>query len=159
VLLLSLFILQIQARALDYSGNHLNGYDNNGNNNNGLNPDDYPKICNESPNLTLGQKIFGSIMAWSSGLLYFCSRIPQILENKRNRSVEGLSILLFICTILGNLFYGLSILTRFPPIDTKFFTGTLPYLIGSIGTFIFDIMIIYQFNAYKSSNHHYERIG
>jgi len=155
VLLLSLFILQIQARALDYTGK-LEGF--NHQSNLGLNPDEYPKICNESPNLTLGQKIFGSLMAWSSGLLYFTCRIPQILENKRNRSVEGLSILLFICTILGNFFYGLSILIRFPPINTKFFTGTLPYLIGSVGTFIFDVMIIYQFNAYKPSNSHYERI-
>jgi len=149
--LFSLFILQIQARAVEFL-EETPGY---------MDEDDHPnttRLCNAGPNLNLAQKIFGSLMAWSSGILYFTCRIPQIVENKRNRSVEGLTIILFVCTILGNLFYGLSILTRFPPIDTKFFTGTLPYLIGSIGTFIFDIIIIYQFQIYKSTGVTYHPI-
>jgi uncharacterized protein with PQ loop repeat len=145
IALLSLFIIQVQARAFNWS----EGY----NSRRLLETRDEPiKICDEKPDLSMTQKVLGSFMAWGSGLLYFCCRIPQILENKRNRSVEGLSIFLFLCTILGNLFYGLSIMIRFPPIDEKFFAGTLPYLIGSVGTFIFDIIIIYQFNVYKYSS-------
>jgi len=147
IALLSLFIIQVQARAFNWPESYnsrrlLETRDE----------EEAIRICDESPNLSMVQKVLGSFMAWGSGLLYFTCRIPQILENKRNRSVEGLSIFLFLSTILGNLFYGLSIMTRFPPIDEKFFAGTLPYLIGSVGTFIFDIIIIYQFNAYKYSS-------
>lgn len=47
--------------------------------------------------------IMGSIMAWSSGLLYFFSRIPQILTNYKLKNVEGLSIFLFVITISANV--------------------------------------------------------
>jgi len=147
--LLSLFILQVHARVINWPEGYTGLLENDQTSNDPI------RLCDERPKLTMAQKILGSFMAWGSGILYFTSRIPQIVENHKNRSVEGLSVLLFICTILGNLFYGLSILTRFPPIDEKFFAGTLPYLIGSVGTFIFDIMIIYQFNAYQNR---YERL-
>ena len=152
IALLSLFIIQVQARAFYWPEGY---YSNSGKRRRSSSTllDIYNgevKLCDEGPHLSKAQKVFGSFMAWSCGILYFYCRIPQIIDNRRNRSVEGLSILLFICTILGNLFYGLSIMTRFPPIDDKFFFGTLPYLFGSVGTFIFDVIIVYQFRIYRN---------
>lgn len=78
-------------------------------------------------------------------------RVPQILENARKKSVQGLSVALFFCTILGNLTYGASIILRFPPLDTHFYASTLPYIFGSLGVLMFDIMILGQFALYNPS--------
>jgi uncharacterized protein with PQ loop repeat len=93
--------------------------------------------------------ILGYILAWMSGLFYFTSRIPQILENYRLKSLKGLSIFLFICTISGNLFYGLSILLRQPALDEKFYFATFPYLVGSMGVLVFDFIILGQYYLYN----------
>lgn len=58
----------------------------------------------------LKQRI-GKLSAWLCASLYLTSRIPQIVKNYRRKSVEGLSILLFILAFFGNLTYVLSILT------------------------------------------------
>lgn len=89
----------------------------------------------------------------------FPSRIPQILENARKKSVEGLSIALFFCTILGNLTYGASILMRHPPLDTHFYASTLPYIVGSLGVLMFDLMILGQFVLFSPSPEVASRLG
>lgn len=44
----------------------------------------------------------------------------------------------------GNVTYGLSIILRVPSLDNKFYQSTLAYIIGSIGTMIFDVTILVQ---------------
>ncbi|KAI3645854.1 hypothetical protein MP228_008782 [Amoeboaphelidium protococcarum] len=91
--------------------------------------------------------IIGSIMAWVSGLLYFWSRVPQIFTNMRLKTVEGLSVSLFVITISANTLFGLSILIRVVEagsVNGKFWSSTLPYVVGSMGTLVFDAIIIYQ---------------
>lgn len=115
-----------------------------------LNNADSPlPLCDAKVPLQSATEILGSVLAWISGLLYFTSRIPQLLENFKRQSVEGLSIALFILTVSANLCYGLAILMRFPTIDTKFWTSTFPYLIGSMGTLLMDIGIILQSIFYR----------
>ncbi|KAJ3279907.1 PQ loop repeat-containing protein 2 [Borealophlyctis nickersoniae] len=105
-------------------------------------------LCDAIPELSSMTVTLGSILAWVSGTLYFFSRIPQILENHRNRSTEALSLALFFYTILGNLTYGLSIMLRLPKIDAAFFSSVLPYIIGSIGILVFDLVILGQAVSY-----------
>ena len=84
-------------------------------------------------------------MAWTSGLLYFFSRLPQILDNHKNKSVAGLSMWLIFITVWANATYGLSILGRWDELSwDKVWQSTLPYLIGSVFTFVFDIVITWQ---------------
>ncbi|KAI3659683.1 hypothetical protein MP638_006466 [Amoeboaphelidium occidentale] len=108
-------------------------------------------LCNAEDDLEEFAQIIGEVLAWSSGLLYFFSRIPQIITNYKLKDVEGLSIALFVLTISSNVTYGLQILIRQPAIDEKFFRSTFPYLLGSIGTLIFDMIIITQ--AVMYGNH------
>lgn len=42
---------------------------------------------------------------WGSAILYCASRIPQIMQNFRNESVQGLSLVMFIFSVVGNLTY------------------------------------------------------
>jgi hypothetical protein len=100
------------------------------------------------------QRIVGRMFAWLCTTLYLTSRLPQIWKNHARKSVEGLSIYLFISAFLGNFFYVLSILTSPkahlpPPASTKFLNESLPYLLGSGGTFVFDITLVSQFFIYK----------
>ncbi|CAO3590897.1 unnamed protein product [Absidia cylindrospora] len=44
-------------------------------------------------------------LGWLSAILYCCSRIPQIMQNFRNESVEGLSLTMFVFSVVGNLTY------------------------------------------------------
>jgi uncharacterized protein with PQ loop repeat len=91
----------------------------------------------------------GSLFAWFSGSFYFLSRIPQIKTNFEFKSVEGISVLMFIITVCANLSYGLAIILRIPTIDDDFYKTKLPYLIGSMGTLIFDFIILFQSILYK----------
>ncbi|KAI7899875.1 PQ loop repeat-domain-containing protein [Cokeromyces recurvatus] len=90
----------------------------------------------------------GRILAWSCTSLYLMSRIPQLLKNRRRQSVEGLSASLFIFAVCGNLTYATSILTH-PGQTLDSLLESLPYLIGSAGTLIFDFSIFCQFLWYK----------
>jgi uncharacterized protein with PQ loop repeat len=108
--------------------------------------DDSPECKSEIPQHL---QILGSILAWCSGLLYFCSRMPQIKKNFELKSVNGLAIKMFIIKLSANVSYGISIILRTPAINKKFFQNVLPYLIGSIGTTFFDIIIMFQTLIYR----------
>jgi uncharacterized protein with PQ loop repeat len=45
------------------------------------------------------------LMGWTSAIFYIGSRIPQILKNWRNKSTEGLSFGMFLCAVMGNIFF------------------------------------------------------
>jgi hypothetical protein len=66
-------------------------------------PADSEPLCIVTPSLGPVAQNVGIAMSWASGLLYFCSRIPQILTNHRLKTVQGLSISLFLLTISANV--------------------------------------------------------
>ncbi|TBU50785.1 PQ loop repeat-domain-containing protein [Dichomitus squalens] len=98
--------------------------------------------------------IIGRISAWICTVLYLTSRLPQIWKNFVRKSVEGLSIYLFIFAFLGNTFYVASILTSPnlqlpPPQASAFMRESIPYLLGSGGTLMFDVTIVCQSFLYR----------
>ncbi|KAK5672081.1 hypothetical protein QVD99_001893 [Batrachochytrium dendrobatidis] len=105
---------------------------------------DLASVCNVRAGTSGWKLLFGCIMAWVSGLLYFTSRIPQVIENYKRKSVQGVSMFLFILTIFGNLGYGLSIILRFPVVDAYFWAATFPYILGALGVLVFDVVIFSQ---------------
>lgn len=106
-------------------------------------------LCNAEAEVEDYARIIGEVLAWCSGLFYFGSRIGQVRTNYILKDVEGISIGLFILTLCSTISYGLQIILRQPTLDEKFFRSTLPYLLGSFGTLIFDIMIICQAVWYR----------
>ncbi|PFH54276.1 hypothetical protein AMATHDRAFT_72778 [Amanita thiersii Skay4041] len=100
------------------------------------------------------ERFLGRIFAWLCTTLYLTSRLPQIWKNYVRKSVEGLSMSLFIFAFLGNVFYVSSILSSPkvrlpPPISTEFIRESIPYLLGSGGTLMFDITIVTQSFIYR----------
>lgn len=46
------------------------------------------------------------ILGYISAVLYLGARIPQIVKNQRERSCDGLSLLFFLLSLMGNATYG-----------------------------------------------------
>ncbi|KAG7700796.1 hypothetical protein KL951_000911 [Ogataea haglerorum] len=90
----------------------------------------------------------GTAVAWCCTFIYLASRIPQLVKNYHRKSVQGISPLLFAFALMGNLTYSLSIVCNASALtpDTRavFLKTELPYILGSSGTVLFDILYFYQ---------------
>lgn len=114
------------------------------------------------------KQLIGRISAWCCTTLYLTSRLPQIWKNVswrlptiiantpqfQRKSVEGLSILLFVFAFLGNVTYVLSIVLVPAPEGeySHYLLRALPYLLGSGGTLMFDLTIMVQSVVYGSAH-------
>ncbi|KAF2635963.1 vacuolar membrane PQ loop repeat protein-like protein [Massarina eburnea CBS 473.64] len=87
-----------------------------------------------------------SILGYASAICYLGARIPQIIKNQKDRSCEGLSLLFFMLSLLGNATYGAGIL--FHSVEREYFLTNLPWLIGSLGTIVEDVTIFIQFRTF-----------
>jgi hypothetical protein len=63
----------------------------------------------EGMEIALGAQILG----YASAVCYLGARIPQIIKNQREKSCEGLSLLFFMLSLLGNATYGAGV-SRYP---------------------------------------------
>jgi solute carrier family 66 (lysosomal lysine-arginine transporter), member 1 len=88
---------------------------------------------------TKADEIGPKVLGYASALLYLSARIPQIYHNYKLKSTEGLSLLFFMFSTLGNLTFSLSIL--FVVADKNYLLLNLPWLIGSAGTIFFDFTV------------------
>ncbi|KAL1920193.1 uncharacterized protein VTP21DRAFT_1339 [Calcarisporiella thermophila] len=91
--------------------------------------------------------VIAQILGWVSTVLYIASRIPQILKNARERSCEGLSALMFLFMVLGDLTYCLSILLF--STEARYLALNLPWIAGSLGTLVFDFVILAQLYHFR----------
>ncbi|WFD30106.1 hypothetical protein MSPP1_001122 [Malassezia sp. CBS 17886] len=103
----------------------------------------------------------GRISAWTGTLLYTTSRLPQIWTNFLRHSVQGLSVLLFLSAFVANLLYSVSILTN-PRAQgasrVPFLRESLPFLLGSCGTLVFDLVILVQWAMWHDKQPRRERL-
>jgi uncharacterized protein with PQ loop repeat len=87
-----------------------------------------------------------SLLGYGSALLYLGARVPQIIKNQREKSCEGLSLLFFMLSLLGNATYGAGILCH--STEAEYVWTNLPWLVGSLGTMVEDLVIFAQFRRY-----------
>ncbi|KAL4990504.1 PQ loop repeat-domain-containing protein [Aspergillus falconensis] len=86
------------------------------------------------------------VLGYISAVCYLGARLPQIYKNYCDKSCEGLSLLFFILSLMGNLTYGAGILCH--STEKNYFLTNLPWLIGSLGTMAEDVIIFAQFRLY-----------
>ncbi|PRT53521.1 putative vacuolar amino acid transporter YPQ3 [Wickerhamiella sorbophila] len=103
-------------------------------------PDDGPE---EKP-------LVAEVLGYFSAAMYLFARIPQIIQNHRRRSVEGLSMGFFLLSMLGNLTYSGQILILRQ--DKEWIMLYLPWLLGSVGTVFEDLVIFGQFYLYDDDD-------
>ncbi|EDK39667.2 hypothetical protein PGUG_03765 [Meyerozyma guilliermondii ATCC 6260] len=94
----------------------------------------------------------GKLSAWTCSGFYLSARVPQIVKNYNLKSTKGTSIFLFLLAMTGNLLYTTSIVINLYLISVQYynddletvFWSQLPFVVGSLGTVIFDAIIIMQ---------------
>jgi len=101
-----------------------------------LSGENHPREAPPSTQDDIGPKVLG----YMSAALYLSARIPQIWHNYRLKSTEGLSLLFFMFSTLGNVSFAASIL--FAITDKDDLLLNLPWLIGSAGTVFFDFTVV-----------------
>jgi len=87
------------------------------------------------------------VLGYFSAVCYLGARIPQILKNYQEKSCDGLALLFFVLSLMGNATYGAGIL--FHSLERDYVMTNLPWLIGSLGTIVEDGVIFMQFRMYK----------
>jgi len=87
------------------------------------------------------------ILGYISAVCYLGARIPQIIKNYQEKSCDGLALLFFVLSLMGNVTYGAGIL--FHSLEKDYILTNLPWLIGSLGTMVEDGIIFVQFRMYK----------
>jgi uncharacterized protein with PQ loop repeat len=77
------------------------------------------------------------------------ARVPQIIKNYREKSCEGLALLFFLLSLTGNFTYGASLIAYSQ--KKQYILTALPWLLGSLGTIVEDVVIFVQFRLYSLS--------
>ncbi|KAI9754251.1 MAG: hypothetical protein M4579_004782 [Chaenotheca gracillima] len=98
----------------------------------------------------VNEAVGAQVLGYLSAVCYLGARIPQIAKNYRERSCDGLSLLFFILSLMGNATYGAGIL--FHSLQRDYLLTNLPWLIGSLGTMVEDVVIFVQFRIYSTDN-------
>lgn len=87
------------------------------------------------------------ILGYLSAFLYLTARIPQIFQNYKHKSCEGLSLLFFIFSVYGNFTYAMQIF--FYRSDWPYIKLYMSWILGSLGTTFEDFTIFAQFYLYR----------
>lgn len=90
------------------------------------------------------------ICGYLSAILYLTARFPQIYHNYKKQSTEGLSLLFFLLTMLGNITYSLQIFAY--STDPQYIMLNMSWLLGSAGTIVEDLIIVAQFYMYRNNH-------
>ncbi|KAM9897621.1 hypothetical protein OXX79_006773 [Metschnikowia pulcherrima] len=98
----------------------------------------------------IGAGSFGYFFSGSDSSPEDSGKDSEILMGPRLRSVDGLSLLFFLFSTLGNLTYAGQIL--FYRSDSQYLLLNMSWLLGSLGTIFEDCIIFLQFYMYKG--HH-----
>lgn len=91
----------------------------------------------------------GTVLGWASSIFYVIGRLPQLYLNYRRKTTEGLSILMYIFTILGNTFYLLSVLSF--SLEPDYIYTNLPWIFMIVITVLMDFGVLFQFRYYKNT--------
>lgn len=114
-------------------------------------------------------EIAGTIISWTSTVLYLGSRLPQLFKNWRRKSTAGLSPHLFIAAFCGNLFYSSALFTnpcawqdfgayggggwvgKDGSNRSEWVLAALPFFLGAFGVLGMDACVGIQFLLYSDT--------
>ncbi|KAJ2133412.1 hypothetical protein GGH19_000791 [Coemansia sp. RSA 1807] len=91
-------------------------------------------------------QVIAQAMGTASATVYIMSYVPQAVQNYQRKSCEGLSIWLFLLSLLGNTTYALAILVV--SLDPHYLAPYVPWLMGALVPCVIQMFILYQFHTY-----------
>ena len=91
----------------------------------------------------------GRFIGYASATSYLGGRLFQIMKNRKRKSCEGVSALMFFFAISANVTYGMSIIfmKNFRWVEI---VDSLSFLLGSLGTCVLDLYILKQSRYYRA---------
>jgi hypothetical protein len=91
----------------------------------------------------------GRFIGYASATSYLGGRVFQIMKNRKRKSCEGVSALMFFFAISANVTYGMSIIfmKNFRWVEI---VDSLSFLLGSLGTCVLDLYILKQSKYYRA---------
>ena len=91
----------------------------------------------------------GRFIGYASATSYLGGRVFQIMKNRKRKSCEGVSALMFFFAISANVTYGMSIIfmKNFRWVEI---VDSLSFLLGSLGTCVLDLNILKQSRYYRA---------
>ena len=91
----------------------------------------------------------GRFIGYASATSYLGGRVFQIMKNRKRKSCEGVSALMFFFAISANVTYGMSIIfmKNFRWVEI---VDSLSFLLGSLGTCVLDLYILKQSRCYRA---------
>lgn len=90
---------------------------------------------------------WGQVNGWICALLYLASRVPQLLLNYKRKSTDGVAVLFFIFTLLGNITYCLSIFAADSSMHAIKVNAS--WILGAFGSLLLDLAVLIQFWVYR----------
>jgi uncharacterized protein with PQ loop repeat len=99
----------------------------------------------------LSNENLGEGIGWITTIVYIVGRAPQIYENHKKRSTAGLSMLMYTFTILGNLFYVMSVFAYSTEYD--YIILNMAWITLAVTNILLDLVVICQ-SRYYNHNHH-----
>ncbi|KAJ2716728.1 putative vacuolar membrane transporter for cationic amino acids [Coemansia spiralis] len=94
--------------------------------------------------------VVSQVFGYISAVMFFVAYIPQIAWNFTAQSTEGLSAGMFVCTVLGNVTFCLSILAV--STEREYLVTYAPWLAGAMGTLGFEALVLWQCYIYSKPN-------
>lgn len=101
----------------------------------------------EVPSEPVPLSLWGQILGWICAVLYLCSRVPQIRLNYKRKSTDGVAVLFFIFTLLGNITYCLSIFAADSSKHALVLNAS--WIVGALGSLLLDVVVVVQFWIYR----------
>ncbi|KAJ2081353.1 hypothetical protein H4R24_002411 [Coemansia sp. RSA 988] len=113
-------------------------------------PDTPPAVPNPAPNPSPGlaplPELVAQIMGTASAVMYIMAYVPQALKNYRRKSCEGLSMWMFLLSLVGNTTYALAIMVV--SLQPHYLAPYVPWILGSLIPCLIQAIVLYQFYVY-----------
>ncbi|KAJ2796739.1 hypothetical protein H4R20_005436, partial [Coemansia guatemalensis] len=85
-------------------------------------------------------------MGLASAVVYIMAYVPQVVKNYRRKSCEGLSMWLFLLSLVGNTTYALAIMVV--SLKPHYLALYVPWILGALIPCLIQAIVLYQFYIY-----------
>lgn len=91
-------------------------------------------------------KLIGEICGWLTSFIYIFGRFPQLYKNWIRKSTEGLSITMYVLTMIANVFYLISIWEN----NNGNISIYIPWITLIFVSLILDFFVLFQWYKYNN---------
>ena len=96
------------------------------------------------------EKQIGNILGWITTTFYLSGRAAQIITMYKSKNSQGISMMMYGFTILGNSFYLISLLTY--SLEPYYIQTVSPWIVLIVVTVLCDLLILFLCKLYENQH-------